>query len=473
VSGLDFGTGSGRAALLAALWSVATFELVALLSVPSVLLHRRGRPSAALSWLLALFALPALGTFLWWAFGRTRIEKRRRTTAAKRREFAELRGNFGRPGATPFDRLFPERAFGDGVFTSACNRVSLLADGPAFFSAVEARIRAARHSIHITVYIFRNDATGQRIWQLLEERSRAGVKVRVLVDGFGTGRSGWLVERAAATGIQLAVFLPERFRPFYAPRVNFVNHRKIVVIDNEVAFTGGMNFAAEYAGTWRDLMIQVQGPSVGALEYVFFEDWYFATSEVLEAPPLSCESTLGLAVATIASGPDSEPWILDAYFIFITQATTRVWIATPYFIPSPPVVEALRTAAGRGVDVRVIVPARSDVSVVAWAARSYYRNLLEAGVQIFEYQGPMLHAKALVQDERLLSVGTANIDSRSFRLSFEVSCFVESEALCQDLSLWLTGLMDDSTSVTLSDLEQKGTLVKLVESAAHLFSPIL
>jgi cardiolipin synthase A/B len=470
---LDFGTESGRATFLAALWSVATFELIALLSVPSVLLNRRGRPSAALSWLLALFALPALGTFLWWAVGRTRIEKRRRTTAAKRREFAELRGTLGRTGTTPFDELFPERAFGDGVFTSACNQVELLADGPAFFSALEAAIRKARHSIHVAVYIFRNDATGQHIWNLLEERARAGLQVRVLVDGFGTGRSAWLAERAAEAGIQVAVFLPERFRPLYAPRVNFVNHRKIVIVDHEIAFTGGMNFAAEYAGAWRDLMIRVQGPSVGALEYVFFEDWYFATSEVLDAASVNCDSAAGLSVATIASGPDSEPWILDAYFIFITQATRRVWIATPYFIPSPPIVEALRTAAGRGVDVRVIVPARSDVSVVAWAARSYYRNLLEAGVRVFEYQGPMLHAKALVQDDRLLSVGTANIDSRSFRLSFEVSCFVESAALNQELAAWLTGLMDNSSSVTLSDLEQKGTLVKLVESGAHLFSPIL
>jgi cardiolipin synthase A/B len=470
---LDIGRDFTHTSLTVLAWAVGILELIALLSVPSVLLNRRGRPSAALSWLLALFALPALGSLLWWAFGRTRIEKRRRKSAAKRQAFSEIRGGFGSAGSTTFDKFFPERAFGDGISTSACNEVTLLRDGPKFFEALEAHIRGARSSIHVVVYIFRNDETGMRIWQLLEMRAREGIRVRILVDGFGTARNAWLKARAQAAGIDVSVFLPERFRPFYAPRVNFVNHRKIVVIDHEVAFTGGMNVANEYEESWRDVMIQVRGPAVSALEHIFFEDWYFATSEILDAPSQPCEVKPGLAVATIASGPDSEPWILDAYFLAITQAKTRVWITTPYFIPSPPIIEALRTAAGRRVDVRVIVPSRSDVTIVAWAARSYYRPLLEAGVRIYEYQGPMLHAKAALFDERLLSVGTANIDSRSFRLSFEVCCFIESEALSQDLELWLSDLIANSAVISEREMERKGTWVKLLESAAHLLSPIL
>jgi cardiolipin synthase A/B len=433
---------------------LVALELIAFLSVPSVLLHRRGRPTAALSWLLALVALPGLGIVLWWAFGRTRIEKRRRKTAAKRQAFADLRGGYRRDRPAPFGPLFPKRAFGDGVFTSDSNDVVLLPDGRVFFDAFEAALREAKHTIHIVVFIFKNDTTGERIWRLLEERAQAGVKVRVLVDGFGTSHHSWFRKRAQKSGILLSVFSPERLRPFYAPRVNFVNHRKIAIIDHELAFTGGMNIGAEYEHEWRDVGIQVRGPAVGALEYVFFEDWYFATDEALDAKDPICPVKKGLPIATIASGPDSEPWIHDAYFMFITRAQKRVWIATPYFIPGTPILEALRTAAGRGVDVRVVVPGRSDVNFVAWASRSYYRPLVDAGVQIYEYQEAMLHAKAALFDDDLLSIGTANIDSRSFRLSFEVSCFLESADIAQALEGWVANLIDHSEVVTAEELKK-------------------
>lgn len=452
---------------------VLVLQCIALFSVPSVLLNRRGRPTAALSWLLALISLPGLGSLLWWAFGRTRIEKKRRKSVAKRQALRVARGTPGRSGVTLFDRLFPERAFGEGVFTSACNDVRLLTDGPAFFPAFEAALRAARTSIHLTFYIFHDDETGRRILGILEEKARAGVAVRLLVDGFGTGHPKALRARLEQAGAEFAVFLPSRFRPLYAPRVNFVNHRKIAVIDHELGFTGGMNVGIEYEHVWRDLMLELRGPAVNALEHVFFEDWYFATDRILEGPNPSCENKEGISVAAIASGPDSEPWIFDAYFMFIAGSKKRVWVVTPYFIPGPPMMAALRTAAGRGVDVRIVVPERSDVSVVAWASRSYYRALVESGVKIYEYQGPMLHAKALIVDDDLLSVGTANIDSRSFRLAFEVSCFIESRDLTRELAAWIASLWDNSEPIDGPMLEKKGLWVKLLESAAHLFSPIL
>jgi cardiolipin synthase A/B len=464
------GDGASWAIVLGAL---ALVQLLGLVSAPSVLLNRRGRPTAALAWLFALFALPGLGSLLWWALGRTRIEKRRRKSAAKRQAFVEARGTPGRAGVTLFDRLFPERAFGEGVFTSDDNEVRLLTDGPAFFSTLEATLAAARHSIYLNFYIFREDDTGQRILRLLEEKAREGVTVRLLVDGFGTGRAKSIRARLERAGGEFAVFLPSRFRPFYAPRVNFVNHRKIVVVDHEVAFTGGMNIGREYERVWRDVMIELRGPAVNALEHVFFEDWYFATDCILEDPGASGETQNGIAVATIASGPDSEPWILDAYFMLIAGAKERVWVVTPYFIPGAPMTEALRTAAGRGVDVRIVVPERSDVSVVAWASRSYYRVLVDAGVKIYEYQGPMLHAKALLIDRSLLSVGTANIDSRSFRLAFEVSCFIECPTLAAELAAWVESLWENTSPVDAQALDRKPKWVKVLESAAHLFSPIL
>jgi len=452
---------------------ILVLQCIALLSVPSVLLNRRGRPTAALSWLFALFALPGLGSLLWWALGRTRLERKRRKSAAKRQAYVEARGTPGRSGATLFDRLFPERAFGDGIFSSACNDAQLLIDGSAFFPAFEAALKAARHSIHLAFYIFQDDETGRRILTLLEEKARAGVTVRLLVDGFGTSHPKAIRLRLEQAGAELAIFLPSRIRPFYAPRANFMNHRKIVVIDHELGFTGGMNIGHNYEHVWRDVMLELRGPSVNALEHVFFEDWYFATDQILEGPNPTCENKEGVSVATIASGPDSEPWILDAYFMFITGSTQRVWIVTPYFIPGTPMMEALRTAAGRGVDVRIIVPEHSDVSVVAWASRSYYRVLVASGVKIYEYQGPMLHAKALIVDSQLLSVGTANIDSRSFRLAFEVSCFVESQPKNQELAAWMASLCESAHPIDGPTLDKKGLWMKMLESAAHLFSPIL
>ncbi len=234
-----------------------------------------------------------------------------------------------------------------------------------------------------------------------------------------------------------------------------------------------MNIAREYEHAWRDLMLEIRGPAARSLHHVFLDDWYFATDETLAEPDTAAALPGGSDLAVVASGPDTEPWIHDAYFLAITRAQRRVTLVTPYFIPSQALVTALRTAAGRGVDVRVILPSVSDVTLVKWASRSYYRHLVQAGVRIFEYQGPMLHAKALVQDDDLLSVGTANVDSRSFGLSFEVSCFIDSAEMNRELSVWIADILLVSQEADLKSLDGKGTMQKLAESAAHLLSPLL
>lgn len=460
-----------------ALWiTLVVLELFALISVPSVLLQRRGRPMAALSWLLALFFLPALGGLAWWAAGRTTLERRRRLRRKMRLAFAERRDAPDHPQGTDFARVFPERALGDAVFATARNQVELLMDGEAGFEALFDSVRHAKAYVHVLFYIFELDETGERFAQLLEHRARQGIRVRVLVDGFGSQSAiRRLRRRLTAVGIEFAVFLPSRLRPIHAPRFNFVNHRKIVVVDGQQALTGGMNMSKEYECHWRDLMLRLTGPAAQCLDHIFADDWFFATGAGVEdVSPAVLAGPLGVDVAVVASGPDGESWIHDAYFMSITRAEHRVWIATPYFIPTPAITTALRTAAGRGADVRVVVPGeQTDVKLAKWASRSFYRDLVSAGVRIFEYQGPMLHAKAMVCDNVLASVGTANIDSRSFRLSFEVSCFVSDDAVNQGLSYWLQGLMDGSTEVDAEALARKTTAQKVFESAAHLWSPML
>jgi cardiolipin synthase len=218
----------------------------------------------------------------------------------------------------------------------------------------------------------------------------------------------------------------------------------------------------------------VEGPAVAGLNHIFLEDWYFSTQQAIADPDREAHEPTsgGSDIAVISSGPDSEPWIHDAYFLAFTRAERRLYIATPYFIPTTALLTALRTAAGRGVDVHLIVPHFSDVKIVRWASRSYYQTLVEAGVRIFEYQGPMLHAKALVMDD-LCSVGTANIDPRSMRLNFEVCCFVQDARMTEELRAWLEDLSHTSVEMTQARLAKVGLAQSLLESAAHVMSPLL
>jgi len=451
-------------------------ELLALCSVPSVLLRRRGRPTAALAWLLALFALPALGGLLWWAFGRTHLERKRRRRVKMALEFNRLKDGPLAPTTTAFDRLIPRRAVGTSVFPTRGNEVALLVDGARAYPEMERAIRDARESINVLFYIWQNDATGLRLRDMLVDKAKAGVQVRVLVDAFGSDKFDREFEAPLIdAGAQIAQFFPTPFDALGAPRFNFRNHRKILVIDNSVAFTGGMNIGNEYAFEWRDLMVRLRGPAVGSLQYLFLDDWYFATSESVEDQPTQVPASVNgdTDIAVVASGPDSEHWIHDAYFTAVSRAERRIWIATPYFIPTAALMTALRTAAGRGVEVGLVVPEVTDVWLVKWAARSYYKDLLDAGVSVYEYQGRMLHAKALLVDDDHISVGTANLDTRSFRLSFEVGCFFASKTLNEQLWTWFQELKADSVQISASELDRAPVARKLLESMAHLLSPLL
>ncbi len=453
---------------------VLAAELAALASVPSVLLKRRGRPTAALAWLLALFALPAFGALLWWSIGRTNLERKRRRRRRVAQEFNEQKE--GPPvHGTVFDQFVPKRALESCVFPSAGNDVKLLIDGAKAYPAMERAVSSAKREIHALFYIWKVDEAGRKLRDLLVERARAGVTVRILVDAFGSQAfAGSFCEPLVGAGAKVARFLPSRFEPFNAPRFNFVNHRKILVVDGETAFTGGMNIGNEYRDQWRDLMLGMKGPVAQALNYVFLDDWYFATGEYVDDAGAERVAAQGsVDVAVIASGPDTESWIHDAYFTALTRSERRIWIATPYFIPTQALVAALRTAAGRGVDVRIVVPDMSDVRLVKWASRSYYRLLVSAGVRVYEYQGAMLHAKALLVDDERASVGTANLDTRSFRLSFEVGCFFASSELCSELRSWFESLLEHSHEIDEAQLNADPVSKKLLESVAHLMSPLL
>jgi len=456
--------------------TLAAFQIAAILTVPSVLLRRRGHPASAISWLLAIMAMPALGLLSWWAFGRKRIERRLRRHLNTKKAFLTKQGAPSSRQHTSFDSLLPARAQNEYVFSSPGNQLELLQDGKRAFDSILREVQNAKSCIHLQFYIFRLDRTGKKLVDLLIEKAKSGVRVRLLVDALGCRNTVGSLRRVLTPhGVEIGIFRPSKYSPLHSPRFNFVNHRKIAVVDNQVAFTGGMNIAEEYEYKWRDLMLLTRGPAVAGLHHIFLEDWFFATGEALDDPLRDHHNAdeTGCNTAVISSGPDTEPWILDAYFLAVTRAESSIRLATPYFIPPQALLTALRTAAGRGVDVRIYVPSHSDVKFVKWASRSYYGQLVDAGVRIFEFQGTMLHAKALLVDEAISSIGSANLDNRSLHLNFEVSCQIESKKLANQLEQWFVSLDGDSLEMTKKRLAEKGIARKLAESAAHLLSPLL
>jgi cardiolipin synthase len=458
---------------------------LAVLSIPSVLMRRRGRPAAALAWILCLVSLPPLGLLLWWLLGRTHLERRRRRRRTARAaigqrlqtlrvQLAEKQSESTR-AIQPFKNLPSDLAYGVFPPTSG-NRCRMLVGGEAF-TQMEKDIRAARHHVHVLFYIWKDDSTGKRFRDLLIKKARSGVEVRVLCDAIGSPvMATQFSRRLRRAGAKVARFLPPSL--LAAPRVNFRNHRKILVVDGRIGVIGGFNIADEYRTRWRDLGVRLEGPAVDQLQEVFADDWYYAAGEDLaettyfgrwDAPDLD-----GARVALLASGPDlySSP-IHDALFAAINQTQQRLFIMTPYFIPSTPLLSSLRVARFRGVDVRIMVPGISDVPLVRWAARSYYPELLEVGVRIFEYLPSMMHAKAAVFDRELSLVGSANIDNRSFRLNFEASAFFAGCELNGELAALFERDLEQCKEVKLDDLAKQAWPWRLVDATAHLLSPLL
>ena len=470
---------------------LAAAEILTLVTVPSVLLSRRGQPLAALSWTLALVAVPLLGVLAWWLIGRSYLERKRlrrkRARWQVRKGFAYLRPE--RAALPPevgdvFNaiRRLPEGEAGGLFAPVAGNRVTLLTDGSETYAALERAIAAAQHHLHLLFYTFKPDATGRRFRDLLAERARSGVRVRLLLDAMGSfrTRSSFLRPIEEAGG-EVAFFAPIRFLR-RSLSFNFRNHRKILVADGHTAYTGGLNIANTYLRDWRDAGLLLEGPVASQLQEVFVDDWYFATGRNLaDRDHLRwCEASglrpgeRGAVCAVVAGGPDSRHNLThDTFFLALTRARERIWITTPYFIPDPAIQAALRTAVYSGVDVRLLVPRRCDLPWTRLAGRSYFPDILSSGARIWEYLPTVLHGKTWVFDHDFCAAGSANLDTRSFKLNFEVTCFIRDAAANARLAQLFEADLAQSAEVTLASLAQTSASQRLLESALNLLSPQL
>ncbi len=473
-------------------WAIfgAAIYGIAILSVPSVLLKRRGRPQAALGWVMVLVFVPIVGVLLWWAIGRRHLHRRRKrrrlATAQRAGRLTVLRDALPSPSEAEWDvmpirRLPPEVA--EWVYApTSSNHVELLVDADQFYPAIEEAIRDAQKHIHVLFYIWRSDATGEHFRNLLVERAKAGVQVRVLLDAVGSSSAiGRFMDPLREAGGQVAAFMRPKLLQLKLD-LNFRNHRKIVVADSKVAFVGGLNIGDEYRGAWSDAAIRIRGPAVDQLQDVFADDWHFTTGEDFihtgyfggwRSENEAVDSASAIC-AVVASGPHTEINVIhDLLFMAICRAQKRIWITTPYFIPDQSILAALRSAVFRGVDVRLMVPERGDQRLVHMASRSYQPELLRFGARVFRYRGGFLHAKTLVIDGDLSAVGSANVDIRSFRLNFEVNCYAKSPALAAALADLFERHSADSREVSLAETEQVSVFMRLGEAAAHLLSPLL
>lgn len=463
-----------------AFWILLLGDVLTFASVPSVLRRRRGRPVSALAWMLALFGLPLVGVGFWWLLGRTRLERPLRHRVAAVERVCEACPPLASSPQALSARLRAVAPFAlsgarlrEGVFPpAAVEEAELLVDGAEFFAAIEAAIGRATREVRVQMYIWRDDRTGRRLVELLAAKARQGVRVNVLVDAIGTGAFR-LRTRLTSAGARVASFHPLRLG-LGLPAFQLRNHRKLFWIDGREAFVGGMNVGEEYERKWHDLGVRFRGPVVHYLGEVFREDWAFAARAELDiVQPPRADSTDDLAVV-IAAGPDrARPRLEDTIVMACGAAESRVWVLTPYFIPTEAVRSALRTASLRGVDVRLVVPARGDVRLVALAARPFYRELIEDGVQVLEYQDRVLHAKAILIDHDLTLLGSVNLDERSMRLNFELLVCTVSTSLAEQLEAVFVDDTLKCNALTEEDLQAESQWSQLAESVAHLLSPLL
>ena len=446
------------------------------------------QPEKTMAWILVLCFMPIVGIIFYLFFGQnTRKEKviseRSMDLLMKRSmlEFAEQENLHIPRRNRPLMKLFTNQNW---ALPFKDNEVSIFTDGYEFVSTLLYNIGQAQDHIHLDTYIIEDDPLGNLVADVLIDKARQGVEVRLLYDDVGCWRvKDRFFNRMKAAGIQVYAFMPVRF-PAFTGKVNYRNHRKLCVIDGKVGFIGGMNIALRYVKgtarqTWRDTHLCIRGGAVYAIQRAFLVDWYFVSRTLVTDrryyPPVDKTIDNNCLTQIVTSSPVS-PWpdIMQGYVRVLLQAHRYVYMESPYFLPTEPVLFAMRTAALAGVDVRLTVPRRGDAKLVEWASRSYLMEVIEAGVKVYLYEPGFNHSKILVSDDNLSSCGSTNIDFRSFENNFEANAFFFNEGMA--LRLKKVFLTDQAQSTLVDDVSyfiKRPFLQRLLESLVRLLSPLL
>lgn len=465
--------------------------LVVLTAIPLILFNKK-ESTSAVAWCLVVLLMPLLGALLFWIFGYNHIFRPLRKRLRHRASFHKLhppslhearRGEKGIEAHDPTYQELGTLALAVKAFpTSSGNALTIFHETEQAFAAMLDAVQAARHHVNLEFFIIRSDATGTRLLELLTAKAKAGVRVRLLFDSWGGMKlKQRLLQPLLDAGGKAVAFLS--INPLRSwIQVNLRNHRKILVADGRVGFTGGMNIGDEYLGKvpafgyWRDTVVRVEGPAVAGLQRIFTEDWHFAANEVLESvdffPQLSASGDS--CVQVVESGPD-QPYnsSREVYFAAILSARQRVWIASPYFVPDAGLLDALRLARFRGVEVRLLCILRPDHFLSFYATRYYWSDMLALGVKIYQYAKGMMHSKLMMVDGKWAMVGSANMDNRSLHLNFEAGCVLHTTDRVAELEAAYERDLHDSLPLDAATFAQRSLKSRLAENACRLFSPIL
>lgn len=459
----------------------ALIVIVAAAAIIHVLMDNR-QPAKTMAWVLVIGFIPVVGVVFYLFFGinhrKERIISQGQMDELTKRSMLSFVGqhNFRVPERQkPLVDLFVNQNL---ALPFKDNQIDIMTDGYAFFPELLKDIAEATHHIHINMYIIEDDALGRLVADALMTKARQGVKVRLIYDDVGCWRvSNRFFEQMRESGVEVAPFLPVRF-PSFTSKVNYRNHRKIIVIDGHIGYIGGMNIARRYVSTkWRDTMLRVKGGAVYALQRAFLVDWYFVDHSLITDRVYypEVQSVNNCLAQVVTSGPMARyPEIMQGFVRIILAARRYIFIETPYFLPNEPILFALKTAALAGVDVRVMCPLYSDARFLDWASRSYLREIHEAGAKVYLYEPGFLHSKLLISDDSLVSCGSTNVDFRSLENNFEANVFIYDEGTA--LRLKKVFLDDQSQAVLLGDVPNRlhpKFYARLWESLTRLVSPLL
>ena len=467
-------------------WIVVFIQLLGIASAIRAVMDAR-TAQGAIAWAIALIAFPYVALPLFWIFGKRKFEG----YVIERRSYLEEASPIAKKTyqtlidrgllvKTDHARELPFERLAKLPFTTG-NDAELLVDGQATFASIFAGIKSARDYVLVQFYIFRDDQIGRQFQECLIDRVRDGVRVYLLYDEIGShDLSRRCINRMLSEGIQVRSFHTvgghaNRFQ------INFRNHRKIVVVDGRQAWVGGLNVGDEYLGRdpkigfWRDTHLRVEGPVALAVQIAFVEDWHWASDEILELnwdpPPAS--SGARREILALPSGPADELETCTLFFVAaINAATSRLWIASPYFVPDEQFITAVQLAALRGVEVRILFPKHSDNLLVGLSIWSYLDELEEVGVRFYQYTRGFMHQKVTLIDDEYCTIGTANFDNRSFRLNFEITMAVADRDLASQVRAMLEADFANATEITSSDLRARTFPFRFAVRAARLASPV-
>lgn len=465
--------------------------------VSLLIISQNRTPSKTLAYLLLFFSLPFIGIVIYFVFGenfrKNKLYKRKylQDNAVLNRYEAymvRLSENILQKQLKAIDgnEQMIKLLMSDGRLPLTIeNNAGILINGEEKFEAMFAAMQNAKHHIHAEYYTIEKGIIAERLKEVLLEKVKQGVEVRVIYDDYGSHRlTHKYIKQLKQAGVRIFPFYKIYF-PLLSNRHNYRDHRKIIIIDGSIGFAGGINISDRYDNRllaanglyWRDTHLKMEGDVVKQLQYLFFLNWNFCSDKELPVtkdyfPAHLCEGKQMMQIAY--SGPDSDrAGIMLSYFAAISNAQKYVYIATPYFIPNASILDALKKAALSKVEVRLLVPGISDSKVVNSAAQSYYQELLECGVKIYLYNKGFLHSKTMITDDFLSMVGSANMDIRSFDLNFELNAVIYDNRVHNELKTAFFEDLQHSTEINLEEWKQRSRMKKFTESSCRLFSAVL